>query len=118
MEVLANRLLEFFQPLIPATIDPQMRAKMQRDFARLCSDACKLRLLMRESKVRYYCQVLPTGVSFQQHEHLADDHGAEGDSVGADRVAFTVSGALMKHAKYRGEKLTVLKKSIVVLGAS
>lgn len=91
--------------------------KLRQGFLQLCRDAMKVRLLMRSSPEGYSCVALREGLPLSRHEEIAEPYAVfRGKSNEArEDIRFTLFGALVKHAKYKGEGEVVLQKAEVVM---
>lgn len=79
----------------------------------MCRIAYELRLLMRRSKDDYWCDLYSRGTRVELDD--VDIHAVEYGSEPSALVAYTLFGALVKHAKHRGEEPVVLEKARVVV---
>ncbi|QPG97247.1 hypothetical protein C2857_006026 [Epichloe festucae Fl1] len=106
---------------ICATLKPALKTgcadgqvqSLRKDVARMCRVAYELRLLMRRSKDDYWCDVYSRGTRVELDD--VDIHAVEHGSEPSALVAYTLFGALSKHAKHRGEEPVVLEKARVVV---
>ena len=91
---------------------------LKGDILQACVAAYQLRLLMRKSKTLYWTQTIPPGsILSGENDDFAEVYGVENDSQQGNEVAFTLFGALCKHAAFRGEEPVVLEKAQVIVKA-
>ncbi|KAJ3498449.1 hypothetical protein NLG97_g1112 [Lecanicillium saksenae] len=111
----AEDMYYFFERCMIEDAEDTEIGKLRQGFVQLCRDAMKMRLLMRSSPEGYSCVILCDGLPLSRHEDIAEPYAVlRGKSNEAsDAIKFTLFGALVKHAKYKGEGEVVLEKAEV-----
>ncbi|KAK2609278.1 hypothetical protein QQS21_002213 [Conoideocrella luteorostrata] len=108
-------LLSWLKPLMVRPSGRSDCETLERDVRELCERAYKVRLLMRNSKDRYFCRTFDRGQRLKSGASWAEVYGVEAGGNPTNEVAFTLFGALVKCAVFRGEDPVVLEKAQVVV---
>lgn len=116
---LAKAMYDYFSPLMVENAPSEELEKLRKQYLFFCRKAFELRVLMRNSLEGYASVTLEDGIELPSNENMAVACAVfrgKDDEMGTT-VEFTLFGALVKHAKYRGEGEVLLEKAQVVMAS-
>jgi hypothetical protein len=105
-------ILRFFEPIAPEKKSEKL-GQLRDLLLALCTSAFNLTLELRESKDLYKCEVPSPGSAFLIDQHDQQDSEGTPDTEPA-RIAFAISGALVKYPEHQAGTKIVLEKAHVV----
>lgn len=103
------------EPLLHRNCSQEKGEQLGKKIFEVCEEAIKFRLAMRQSKDLYQCQMIARG-QIMSPEIPAEAVEAQGDGDAGKVIVDTFFGALLKHAKSRGEdEVVVLERAHVLV---
>lgn len=113
--IVGDTMFDCFQRLVSTKAMPQQLAKLRNGYRELCTEACALRLLMRNSLEPFECYVSP-GCQLKGLEDLYEAIGEISHVSGtAGDFVFPIFGALVKHGTVHGESFKILEKAQCIM---
>lgn len=109
-----TEIMDFMEPISPEK-KTEKYIHLREALLDLCTSAFKLSLQLRECKDLYKCEIPSPGSPFIEDE--ADEQDSESSSAAAlpaTRIAFAMSGALVKYPENQAGSRIVLEKAHVV----
>jgi hypothetical protein len=115
----AAAILSLLAPLLSTRALRSNEDALRASITELCTNAFRLRMLMRKSKDRYAVETFEAGtvISAPDVDSRADAMSVENgkSSDQSDSIAYTLFGALTKRPQAAGQPVKVLEKAHVVL---
>ncbi|KAH0600938.1 hypothetical protein MHUMG1_01939 [Metarhizium humberi] len=110
-----NLLVFTLKPLLHHNCSQEQLEQLRNQIRDVCEEAIEFRLAMRQSKDLYKCQMIARG-QIVSPEIPAEAVEVQGDGDAGKVIVGTFFGALLKHAKSRGEdEVVVLERAHVLV---
>lgn len=110
-----NLLVPTLEPLLHRNCSQEQLEQLGNKIIEVCEEAIKFRLAMRQSKDLYKCQIICRGQTVSP-DIPAEAVEVQGDGDAGKVIVGTFFGALLKHAKSRGEdEVVVLERAHVLV---
>ncbi|KAF5134083.1 hypothetical protein E5D57_004715 [Metarhizium anisopliae] len=111
----SSLLVSTLEPIVHPNCSREQLEQLGKKIFEVCEEAIEIRLAMRQSKDLYKCQMICRG-QIVSPEIPAEVVEVQGDGDAGKVIVGTFFGALLKHAKSRGEdEVVVLERAHVLV---